>query len=228
MKKEKLDLVDLVSLKKKDIGSDSVVQLNASVLKRLRQARGYTLQDLSALSGLSTSYISRLEGGDRRMNTEILHKLALALGCEAEVFFQQEFKVDNISKNGFSKDVPLYRVISAGAGVDEKPYDVIFMNEPMMRVFRLPQFASDENVFVIMSINDNYAPKFKSGDHLYFKVSDCKIGDFIMIINKDNCLVMGEVLEKESNFVLKINDRIEECEANSIKQVSVLVACIYQ
>ncbi len=54
----------------------------AENLRTIRKARGFTLELLSEQTGLSVSYISRLEAGTRRINLEILNSVSRALQCE--------------------------------------------------------------------------------------------------------------------------------------------------
>lgn len=54
----------------------------AENLRTIRKARGFTLELLSEQTGLSVSYISRLEAGTRRINLEILNSVSKALQCE--------------------------------------------------------------------------------------------------------------------------------------------------
>ena len=49
-------------------------------LKQRREDKGLSLQDLDTLSGVHTSYIGRIERGERRPGAEILRKLAEPLG----------------------------------------------------------------------------------------------------------------------------------------------------
>lgn len=53
-----------------------------SSLKILRRARSLTLEALSELTGISPSYLSRLESGGRRLNTDLLERLSAVLGCQ--------------------------------------------------------------------------------------------------------------------------------------------------
>ena len=53
-----------------------------SNLKILRRTRGFTLEGLSKLTGISPSYLSRLEAGARRLNTDLMKKLSPVLKCE--------------------------------------------------------------------------------------------------------------------------------------------------
>lgn len=52
-------------------------------LKEWREARGLTQEELSEISGLSESYLSRLESGKRRANSQILTTLSQSLQVRA-------------------------------------------------------------------------------------------------------------------------------------------------
>lgn len=54
-------------------------------LRQVRVESGLTLDDLAESSGLSPSYLSRLEGGSRRLNMEILELLCETLSCHQDV-----------------------------------------------------------------------------------------------------------------------------------------------
>lgn len=48
-------------------------------LRTVRQARGWTLPDLAIATGLSASYLSRVERGERSLSPEARVRLARAL-----------------------------------------------------------------------------------------------------------------------------------------------------
>tara|TARA_A100000171_G_C2137085_1_gene151183 strand:- start:1977 stop:2825 length:849 start_codon:yes stop_codon:yes gene_type:complete len=50
-------------------------------LRELRLQRGFTLEELAELTRLSPSYLSRLESGSRRLNADILNRIAFVLSC---------------------------------------------------------------------------------------------------------------------------------------------------
>ncbi|MBP6985611.1 MAG: XRE family transcriptional regulator [Alphaproteobacteria bacterium] len=51
-------------------------------LRDLRLSREMTLEELAEISGLSPSYLSRLESGSRRLNVDTINKLSDALRCD--------------------------------------------------------------------------------------------------------------------------------------------------
>ena len=54
-------------------------------LKNIRLSRGFTLEELSEIAGMSPSYLSRLESGSRRLNVDTINRLAHALKCQPSV-----------------------------------------------------------------------------------------------------------------------------------------------
>jgi transcriptional regulator with XRE-family HTH domain len=65
-----------------DMRDEEISRKVAHNLRTIRKTRGYTLELLSDQTGLSVSYISRLEAGTRRMNLDILTSVSRALQCE--------------------------------------------------------------------------------------------------------------------------------------------------
>ena len=53
-------------------------------IKELREARGMTLETLADLVGLSTSYVQRLENGDRNLSVKHFEGFAEALRVQPE------------------------------------------------------------------------------------------------------------------------------------------------
>lgn len=51
-------------------------------LKDIRLSRDMTLEELAEASGLSPSYLSRLESGSRRLNVDTINRLSEALKCD--------------------------------------------------------------------------------------------------------------------------------------------------
>ena len=62
------------------------VKKPGEILKEHRQQRDLSLQDLSTLTGVSTSYLARIEKGDRHPSADVLRRIADPLGfTEAEL-----------------------------------------------------------------------------------------------------------------------------------------------
>src|SRR5881392_3345182 len=81
----------------------------ANRLKELRRALTWTQQDLSRASGLTRSYISRLEMGDIALpSSEKLRALAQALGTAPDDLLQAAGYIDNPSEASDLPDVKVY------------------------------------------------------------------------------------------------------------------------
>ncbi|MGE4618932.1 MAG: LexA family transcriptional regulator [Planctomycetota bacterium] len=59
------------------------------VIRTLREEKGVTAKDLAARIGLSPSQMSRLESGQRRVNSEVLARIARALEVTPSQFFDE-------------------------------------------------------------------------------------------------------------------------------------------
>lgn len=58
-------------------------------LKYLRKKNGYTLEMLSEITNISISYLSRLESGSRRLNTDLIKRLSHAFSCDPAELLQE-------------------------------------------------------------------------------------------------------------------------------------------
>ena len=59
-------------------------------LRKLRKERGWRLEDLAQRTGLSTSYLSRIEGGEREPSLAALFNVAAAYGVPFSSLFEPE------------------------------------------------------------------------------------------------------------------------------------------
>jgi transcriptional regulator with XRE-family HTH domain len=67
----------------------------ATNLRRLRNARGLSQDDLAYEAGISRSYLSQLEKGSFYVSIKIIGKLADTLGSEPEEFLKRSGKRRN-------------------------------------------------------------------------------------------------------------------------------------
>ena len=75
-------------------------------LKNARKSRGITREELSALSGVSTRHISKIEKGVMNPSYEILTQIATALGMTLDYFFASDNDED---ENNIQLLISLYR-----------------------------------------------------------------------------------------------------------------------
>ena len=57
-------------------------------VRRFREARGWSQEQLSEMSGLHRTYISGIERGVRNPTVKIVHEIAMALGIKVSQFFE--------------------------------------------------------------------------------------------------------------------------------------------
>jgi len=65
----------------------NVHELLAQNLRKYRQEKGFTQEQLAARSGVASEYISRLEAGKRNPTVAIVEKLAKAMELPVQVLF---------------------------------------------------------------------------------------------------------------------------------------------
>lgn len=105
----------------KQRGSEFLKKTNPpmSNLRTLRKTKGFTLEHLSQLAAISPSYLSRLEAGDRRLNTDLIQKLSSVLHCPPAQLLQGEgwqnesgadLSGGNLTYNSSQKDLPVYKL----------------------------------------------------------------------------------------------------------------------
>lgn len=64
--------------------------INYNNLRLIRTMRRISAKTLSARTGYSQAYISRLECGHRRLNTQVMYKLSIALDCPTSALIDRD------------------------------------------------------------------------------------------------------------------------------------------
>ena len=68
-------------------------------IRTIRKARGITLKSLSAYTGVSVAYLSRIERGEARLSEELLHAVGSALNVDPKWFFPRRPSEDTLENN---------------------------------------------------------------------------------------------------------------------------------
>jgi transcriptional regulator with XRE-family HTH domain len=151
-------------------------------LRDLRLQRGYTLEELADLTKLSPSYLSRLESGTRRLNADILQRLAHVLSChpgdllltDAQsskfVMMSRMQNENNEASDGTTSsvrfstpDLPLYKITSKNSRcvIDfETPQEWVARPHELVGIAGAISFCIDPS-------NNNFGPRYRSGDHIF-------------------------------------------------------------
>lgn len=68
-------------------------------IREVRKSKHVTLEELAAQTGISSSYLSRIEAGSRGLSLENAVRIASALGCDV-VDFTSEFSAEDVAEAG--------------------------------------------------------------------------------------------------------------------------------
>jgi transcriptional regulator with XRE-family HTH domain len=196
------------------IGSNKFSQLiakktNSDVLRNLRKRKGYTLADIAALTGLSPSYISRLEAGDRRYNTDVLSKLSTVLGCtEYDLLKQSDAVAPNTVTETTTyvpqKDLPVYKAVPGAlmpnGGNDD--YPIGDFENPESRMFRLPQLLGIKTAFALHIVDDINFPKYRKGDIVFVNTEkNLARGCPVVLITLEYQIIIGELIDWDDDII---------------------------
>lgn len=139
-------------------------------LRELRLQRGYTLEELAELTRLSPSYLSRLESGSRRLNADILNRIAFVLSCHpgdllphdshTSKFTSQSMLKEENSSATLPQDLPLYVLEKTETGS-------IKLNTQCAEAWisRPPEVFGVARAFAFKACEDDAI--FSSMDHVY-------------------------------------------------------------
>ena len=195
-----------------------------SHLKTLRRARGFTLEILSELTGISPSYLSRLEGGARRLNTDLLERLSTVLGCQPGDLLNPT-SAPNSTQRLFShsagsapietspgaarttepqKDLPVYAFSPVfGESPSEQAQARVDFSAPADWTFRPPQLIGVSKAFALYASNDDFGPKYASGDTLFVHPSrPLSAGCSVVVVTREDATLVRQFHGWEPHAIL--------------------------
>ena len=175
-------------------------------LRQLRTQRDLTLHKLAEITGLSSSYLSRLESGTRRFNVEILQKLAHALSCSVSSLLPLEsqdqkgtnvhahrtdsYDAHNIGSNPrFSApDLPLYQL-----KFSDDQSCTLELESPAGWVNRPHELQGVHNAISFQVDEDYNGHKYRPGEQVFAHPSrplsqNCSV----LAVTEDNRAFVGE------------------------------------
>lgn len=172
-------------------------------LRELRIQAGFTLEDLAETTQLSPSYLSRLESGSRRLNADIMHRLAIALNCNPgellpyHASFQSAGRADGevIPTNGYTQDLPVFAL----EGTPEISGS-IKLDTPEQWVARPIELVGVSGAMSCVVRNGNFGPKYSNGERLLLHpsaplVSNCSV----LAVTNDNRAFVGKFINWETD-----------------------------
>jgi len=177
------------------------------ILKKYRKFRNLTLIDLAKLSGICASYISRLESGQRRYNSDLLQKLSKALGCSSYdlLNIKNDVLKSKVSIHVPKKNLPVYETMFSDKKIGEYNYGLVNFNSVKQNVFRLPELIKSSSAFAVYIIQDFL--NYKLGD-LVFIDPEAAIYENanVFLITEDNLFMFCFIKEVCDDCFLINND----------------------
>lgn len=142
-------------------------------IDELRKKAGLTVQELADGSGYSRGYIQRLKKGAKRINQEVMERLAKPLRCKPEDIIAGSNRIAVAGHIGTGGEISFFDEAQKAANKDE---------------VGLPPDMSPEEVVAVRIMGDVLFPVFQDGWVLYYSESpDFKIP---MVPGKENLQVV--------------------------------------
>ncbi|GHU12833.1 hypothetical protein FACS189449_07240 [Alphaproteobacteria bacterium] len=211
-------------------------------LKYLRKRNGYTLEALSELTSISISYLSRLESGNRRLNTDLMKRLSHAYGCDqAELLQEVTHESHIVAPIEFNRkrrqelstrdsSMPLYTVSKES---EDSPDLTIKICSPSEWRHR-PVELMDKNETFAIKAESYFKPHFSGSSTLYLEPSSNLAPEStVVILNRGKILIkkiwsitptslqlcdIGD-MELLKNGSISTKDRLVEIDRNSLEAI---------
>ena len=174
-----------------------------SNLRILRRSKRLTLEKLSSLTGISPSYLSRLEQGARRLNADLMDKIAGVLGCEPADLLgvsptplafsggrssgASAERASVFSEENSRSLIPVYRLATAvsALGQDQQPERVDF-DVAFDQVSCPAELRNVPKAFAVCVADSGYAPRYDMGDMVFVHpLRPLSMGCVVFVVCKD-------------------------------------------
>lgn len=195
-------------------------------LREFRIKRGYTLEELAELTRLSPSYLSRLESGTRRLNADVLHRLAMVLSCHpgdllihdsqtGRYFSQSVGLSEQPSLGTLPQDLPLYELTTEG-----HKHQLNF-DQTTEWLPRPPELIGVAGSFAFKVGDETLGQRYRKEDHVFTHPNKAlSAGCSILVITRSDQALVGQFLlwkGENSNaadtLVIRLTEKIgnEDC-----------------
>ncbi|MGN6670986.1 MAG: helix-turn-helix domain-containing protein [Candidatus Nucleicultricaceae bacterium] len=195
-------------------------------LREFRIKRGFTLEELAELTRLSPSYLSRLESGTRRLNADVLHRLALVLSCHpGDLLMHDSHSSRFISQSNtlneqtsiamVPQDLPLY-VLNT-----ENNLQVIDFEYTTEWLPRPPELLGVPGSFAFAITDDTLGQRYRKNDHVYVHPNKSLTpGCSILVVTRNDQALVGQFVNWKNDtnpiadtLVIRLIERIghEDC-----------------
>lgn len=169
-------------------------------LKYLRKKSGYTLETLSEITNISISYLSRLESGSRRLNTDLIRRLSHAFSCSPAELLQEvmhdssvitpvEFnkarRGDNFAMN---RDITLNEIAVCG-----ETGDLCLKPVSPAEWKQCPAELLDNENVIAVKAKDAFKPNFSESSTLYLDPNAALAPESMVVILKGDQVLLKKV-----------------------------------
>jgi transcriptional regulator with XRE-family HTH domain len=170
-------------------------------LKYLRKRSGYTLEALSEITSISISYLSRLESGSRRLNTDLIRRLSHAFHCDpAELLQEVSHESRVVSPVEFNRNkrmeiisrencMPLYCI--AKDAEDESKLAIKICSPAEWR--QRPLELTSKNELLAVKAGNYFSPHFSSSSTLYLEPSKSLAPETIVVILNKGAILIKKI-----------------------------------
>lgn len=159
-------------------------------IRKLRQARGWTILELANRIESDVGNLSRLERGKQGYSDEMLHKLAFALGCPVGDFFAGEDALKDVQL------VPLGSRRIPVIGHDQVSQIQVKAGAPASvdaDEWLLTDLELSPQAFALSISGDSMAPEFKEGDRVIIDPAITpQPGDFVVAKQGDKEIIFNK------------------------------------
>lgn len=170
-------------------------------LKYLRKKNGYTLETLSEITSISISYLSRLESGSRRLNTDLIRRLSHAFSCSpAELLQEVTHDSSVITPIEFSKARRAEMLVGhRGMQLNEIAKENDGSNNLCIRQVspvewkQRPAELDDNNTVIAVKANEAFKPYFSESSTLYLDSNATLSPESMVIIFKGSEVLLKKV-----------------------------------
>ena len=171
-------------------------------LRDLRLLKGLTLDELADQAEVSTSYLSRLESGSRRLNVDIITKLAKSLDCHPGDLLAIDNPVNRTIMEGVktlsSKNVhPSNENLAVrDLPVFEYKKNKVDLNSAIDWRLRSNELMGDNNGLMIYIGNDDFAPRYKKQELVMVStIKSISPQCSVVIVTNNNELILAEFIK---------------------------------
>ncbi len=170
-------------------------------LKYLRKKNGYTLESLADVTSISVSYLSRLESGSRRLNTDLIRRLSHAFNCSPAELLQETIHESNVVTpvefsnrtqkkrqeiNVRESSMPLYEIVPSKEDQSMLTISICPTSEWKQR----PQELRTKSDAFALKANSYFKPHFSETSTLYMEPANNLVPEStVVILNRGQVMI---------------------------------------